>query len=268
VVLAPQGYNPGDGPFPHIAKRIESGTPLLAVVGDDKAPSARPPVRRSSPGLRRPTPKPSRFRFLPAGLLGIGAVVSAFVVWTERPSAAAERSTRGVPHAPAALEVDAAPGDSLFYSVQVASFNSLDQAMDRALQIDDGGQQGIVTPVLLGGQGTWYRVLAGVMPSARAADSLLQALWQSGKLERPQGTILRTPETYRVGPRMPLTAAVADARGLRARGIPAYIVGAPDGTARVYVGAFDLPEQAHAIDSLLTAAGLTGTLVQRMGTTP
>jgi hypothetical protein len=114
----------------------------------------------------------------------------------------------------------------------------------------------------------WYRVLAGALPTARAADSLLQALWRSQRVDRPQGTILRTPEAYRLGRRLPPADAEADARGLRGRGIPAYIVGAPDGTARVYVGAFDLPEQAHAVDSLLSAAGVTGTLVQRMGTAP
>jgi hypothetical protein len=106
------------------------------------------------------------------------------------------------------------------------------------------------------------------LPTARAADSLLQALWRGRRVERPQGTILRTPEAFRLGRRLPVEDAEADARGLRSRGIPAYIVGAPDGTARVYVGAFDRPEQALAVDSLLTAAGITGTLVQRMGTTP
>jgi hypothetical protein len=59
--------------------------------------------------------------------------------------------------------------------------------------------------------------------------------------------------------------ALNDALGLRERGVPAYIVGAADGTARVYAGAFDLPEQARDIDSLLSAAGVTGSLVRRMG---
>lgn len=277
VVLAPQGYDPVDGTFPHIAKRIEQGTALLAVVGDEtKRPSggtrtsgasSRPPLRRSSTAARRPAASVGHLRYVTVALVGLGAVASAVAVWAGRPSATAAPS-RGLAHVAAPFDADAAAGDSLFYSVQVAAFNTLEQAMTRAAELEGGGMPAIVTPVRMGSQGTWYRVLTGALPSARAADSLLQSLWHSRRVERPQGTILRTPEAYRVGRRVPAADAEADARGLRARGVPAYIVGAPDGTARVYVGAFDLPEQAHAVDSLLTTAGLTGTLVQRMGTTP
>ncbi|MSR05763.1 MAG: SPOR domain-containing protein [Gemmatimonadetes bacterium] len=277
VVLAPQGYDPADGTFPHIAKRVEQGTPLLAVVGEEtKRPSGgvrtssasqRPPARRSSAGVRRPAAGGGRFRYVTAALVALAAVASAVAVWAGRPSAAVTPA-RGQAYVAAPLDADAGAGDSLYYSVQVAAFNTLEQAMTRAAELEGDGAPAIVTPVRMGGQGTWYRVLTGALPSARAADSLLQSLWQSRRIERPQGTILRTSETYRVGRRVPVADAEVDARGLRARGIPAYIVGAPDGTARVYVGAFDLPEQAHAVDSLLTTAGLTGTLVQRMGTTP
>ena len=102
-------------------------------------------------------------------------------------------------------------------------------------------------------------MLVGALPTARAADSLLQALWRDGALERPQGTILRTPDAYRV------RASRDDLPGLRARGIPAYIVLAPDKTDLVYVGAFDLAEQASNTDSLLSSAHLAGTLVRRTG---
>jgi hypothetical protein len=116
-----------------------------------------------------------------------------------------------------------------------------------------------VTPVQVGNQGVWYRVLVGALQDAHAADSVLQDLWQNGVLERPQGTILRAPQAFR------LRASRGDLAGLRARGIPAYIVLALDRTDQVYVGAFDLAEQARAIDSLLTAADLSGTLVRRTG---
>jgi hypothetical protein len=102
-------------------------------------------------------------------------------------------------------------------------------------------------------------VLAGALPTARAADSVLQRLWDAGLVERPQGTILRTPDTYR------LKASRNDLRGLRARGIPAYIVQAPDGTEQVLVGAFDLVDQASTVDSLLGSASLGATLVRRTG---
>jgi cell division septation protein DedD len=286
VVLAPQGYDPGSGTFPHIADRIGRGTALLGIVAEEpaarrsaavKRPSganpapqpARPPIRRSSISTRRPTYGRRGLGLAPV-LVTFGVVASALVVWAGRSSGEVETdsSARAAPRPLAPPESDADPGDSLFYSVQVAAFNTLEQAMRRAAELDQGTPGTIVTPVRTGSRGLWYRVLAGALPTARAADSLLQALWRSQRVDRPQGTILRTPEAYRLGRRLPPADAEADARGLRGRGIPAYIVGAPDGTARVYVGAFDLPEQAHAVDSLLSAAGVTGTLVQRMGTAP
>ena len=283
VVLAPQGYDPASGTFPHIADRIGRGTPLLAVVGEEAAArrsNAAPRPSRATPApahvaprrsvtTRRPTYGRPRYRYTAALLAGITAVASAVAVWARRPASPADPGPAplGVARPQAPVEADAAAGDSLFYSVQVAAFNTLTQAMTRAAQIDDGAPRTIVTPVRIG-QNVWYRVLTGVLPTARAADSLLQALWRVRRLERPQGTILRTPEAFRLGRRVPSADAQADALGLRTQGVPAYIVGAPDGTARVYVGAFDLPEQAHAVDSLLSAAGITGTLVQRMGIAP
>jgi cell division septation protein DedD len=161
----------------------------------------------------------------------------------------------------------AASADSLFYSVQVATFDALPQAMAHADRLRQNGSPAIVTPVRMGGQEGWYRVLAGSLPSPRAADSLRRALWDQRLLESPQGAIMRVHQAYQVGERVPAATAEATARGLRARGIPAYIVGASDGTGRVYVGAFDLPDQARTIDSLLASAGITGTLTPRLGTT-
>src|SRR5205085_12483786 len=104
--------------------------------------------------------------------------------------------------------------------------------------------------------------LVGALPTARAADSLLQGLRQAGTLERPQGTILRAPDAYRIH------AERGEVPALRARGIPAYIVPAPDGTVLVYAGAFDVADQAQVMDSLLAAALLTGILSKRLGTPP
>ncbi len=277
VVLAPNGYDPVTGTFPHLARRLAQGTPLLAIVAERTPPQSAPgSARGSGPVPRPPLRSPSRqrqvsprTRRVTATLVAVGAILSAVAVWAGRPARDGRAAPApGVPRLAAPPEADAAAADSLFYSVQVAAFNTADQAMARALDLDDGGVPGIVTPIRMGGPGLWYRVLAGTLPTARAADSLRRALWQAGRVERPMGTILRTPEAYRVGRRQDRREAAAAAADLRTRGIPAYIVGAPDGTARVYVGAFDLPEQAQAVDSLLSAAGITGTLVQRMGITP
>lgn len=263
VVLAPDGYDATGGMFPKIAERLARGTSLLAVVASQVAVP-----RRSVRAIRPPRPGRSRAYAVVAGL-GVVALVTTFALWSRRAGSEPAHGNAGAALPPARPTLpNAALGDSLYYSVQVAAYNTMAQAMEHAGQLEGEGRLAIVTPVRLGNQGVWHRVLVGVHQTARAADSALEELWRLRLLERPQGTILRTPETYRVKTARTRERAEDDVRGLREKGIPAYIVQAPDGTALVYVGAFDLPEQARTADSLLAAAGVAGTLVQRVGTTP
>jgi cell division septation protein DedD len=158
-------------------------------------------------------------------------------------------------------------GDSLFYSVQVAAYNEADQAAADADRLRRAGPV-TVSPVRLGGRGVWYRVMVGVQPTPVAADSLLRWLWGEHLVERPNGTILRTPHASALAESASPAEAERLAEGLRRRGIAAYIVPAPGGMARVLAGAFEAPDQARAADSLLQLAGLKSTLVLRTGTTP
>ncbi|MBI4502227.1 MAG: SPOR domain-containing protein [Gemmatimonadetes bacterium] len=191
----------------------------------------------------------------------VGLAVALALVWSRSSGMDLSRSDRRARLATARVPDPRTQesADSLYYSVQVAAHNTLPEAMVQAEQLERDGRVAIVSPALLGAQAVWYRVLIGALPTARAADSVLQELWQARLLERPQGTILRTPEAYRI------RARGADVTALRGRGIPAYIVPAADGTTLVYAGAFDVAEQALMIDSLLASAHLTGTLVKRTG---
>ncbi|MBI4420659.1 MAG: SPOR domain-containing protein [Gemmatimonadetes bacterium] len=281
VVLAPEGYDPAQGIFPRIAEQLERGTPLLAVVASQgptlaaeppPPPDPRPRFRRRT---RTPIPllrtvlaqRPRGYVLLAA--LSVAATASVFLLSGRRTRPAAEQADRSQT-APAggAAALPTPVGDTLYYSVQVAAHNTLPQALEHADRLERTGRLAIVTPVSLANRGLWYRVLVGVHPSARAADSALQGLWQLKLLERPQGTILRTPSAFRIKTASTREQAGVEVRGLRAKGIPAYIVPAANHRAVVYVGAFDLPEQARTTDSLLAAAGLTGTLVQRLGIAP
>ena len=111
-------------------------------------------------------------------------------------------------------------------------------------------------------------MLVGALPTPAAADSLLRRLWQQHLVERPNGTILRTPHANALAESASPAEAERLAEGLRRRGVAAYIVPAPGGLARVLAGAFEAPDQARAADSLLQLAGLKSTLVLRMGTRP
>ncbi len=98
-----------------------------------------------------------------------------------------------------------------------------------------------------------------------AAERALARLWSQGLVERPNGTILRTPHAIRLGSYPDIPTAQAARRGLRDRGAAAYIVEASDGSVRLFVGAFETPEQARLADSILAAADLQGTVVSRTG---
>jgi hypothetical protein len=84
-------------------------------------------------------------------------------------------------------------------------------------------------------------------------------------VERPSGTILRTPQAYLIERVASAAVAVDRVEGLRRQGIAAYILSALDGSAQVLAGAFEGPDQASAADSLLRLQGLRATLVRRMG---
>lgn len=282
IVVAPTGFQPDSLAFPGIASTLASGTPLVAVVCDAPPP---PPGRRDRGAPRRRDNSASRafaaqqarrsgvppYATVGAAALAILAVVLLLRAADSRPSLptrATAAASSPPAAAPPAAPAPAVEGDSLFYSVQVAAFSALDQAIAHAATFDDAAGAATVSPVRLGRQGIWHRVLVGAVPTPLAADSLLRRLWQRGRLERPNGTILRTPHAYEIARMSSPDAARDHAAGLRDGGVAAYIVAAPDGGARVLAGAFEGPEQAAVADSLLRHAGLKANLTRRTGIRP
>ncbi len=154
--------------------------------------------------------------------------------------------------------------DSLYYAVQVASFKTPERALEHAAGYRERGWPVTLVPVRLGLQGLWFRVVVGAFPNAAVADSALRRFYVQGLLERPYGTILRTPHTLVIKTVPDSAGAAAEVEGLRDGGIAAYIVKAPGGH-QVAIGAFETPEQAHYMDSILTQAGLAATIATRAG---
>lgn len=264
-----------------IATAVDAGVELERVIAvdRDRLPMVetrprrppRPAPRRVRPSLMRRMSRPAvrlgrvlRERERRGGpvviaataTLAVGLAAAAVLFW---PAA-------GEPASSAASALSATPvdGDSLFYSVQVAAYQSATQAEDHARAYAAGGFTPIVTPVRLGRQGVWYRLLVGTLPTPAAAQRELTAAWRRGLLERPNGTILRTPHTLRLNRYRDVARASAAAGALREDGLAGYIVAAPRG-AQLLFGAFESPEQATLADSILTALGRPGTLVNRVG---
>ena len=65
--------------------------------------------------------------------------------------------------------------------------------------------------------------------------------------------------------RVPRARAASRVAAFVSRGLPAYALLQPDGTARVYAGAFETPAQASLMASALTVADITPVVVFRTG---
>ena len=265
-ILADDGFDPGFGELPELGQFAATGAPVIGVVTE------KPRTRRVSIGAKRP--RLHRVRSLtPALATGVVLIASltagGYVLGRGHRGETAARAPAAAGNpgpAPVAVTgADRMAGDTLFYSVQIAAFQVLSQAMDMARDFERSGFIAPISPIRVGNEGVWYRVLVGAMRSPGAADSLLRQLWYLGLVEPTQGSILRTPETLALGVWSSVAEARLAMRGLRERGVPAYILARPDGTARLYVGAFTEADQAETADSLLSAAGLQHNLVPRSG---
>lgn len=157
--------------------------------------------------------------------------------------------------------------DTLPFAVQVSAWTSFTQALEDADTIEGRGFLPMISPVRL--QRTmWYRVYVGPVDSQDAADSLLGAVRAAGLDGSKAATVALVPLSLalrRVG--TPL-AARAERGRLRAAGVAAFVLGQADGSYRLFAGAFDSPDQAAYLDSLLTPTGSAGQLGPRVGFRP
>ncbi len=283
IILARGGWHPAEGRYVDISRWLEEGVPLLAVVSDSDAetraaggePTSTPTLTPWPGGsLLHPRRRHSSNRMF---ALAFALIVLAAATWTATRltrSPAAE-STAAAPVQPSPSEPSREVGagqtpvappqlDSLSYSLQLAAFNTLDRAVEYAVAFENRRLVAAVTPIRIGRR-IWYRVILGALPTAADAEAALAGLWRDGLVESGEGAILRTPQAFDLGIRES-DAAWEETQRLRERGIPAYSVEASLGTARIFVGAFETPDQAAVVESLLTAAGLTATLMTRTGT--
>ncbi len=160
------------------------------------------------------------------------------------------------------------PGDSasaLLYSAYVSASNTPEGALT-ALDARTSASLAVValTPVLQDGA-TDYRLMVGAFAARASADSLLGRLRRSGVLGRESGVVARTPYALLVQDRLPLAQVRPRVEALATQHISVYALSRGDGTAALYAGAFEQPEQAAWLARALQAAGITPTLVYRTG---
>lgn len=171
--------------------------------------------------------------------------------------------------ATAAVPTPANPGDSASaaaYTIVYRSFNTQEGAIF-SLQADGNSlPAATLTPVLLGGGGAqWFELRVGAYPARSEADSLRLFLRTEGLLDDRSGRIIRAPLAFLIDTGVPLDVAAARAARYIAHGQSVYALRQTDGSARLYVGAFETADQSVLLATALRASGLNPLLVYRTG---
>ncbi len=161
------------------------------------------------------------------------------------------------------------PQDSLkaaAFGVVIVATNDEAQALARWADLGLKLPAGTVTMVRIRGErGRFFQMQAGAFAKARQADSLLAALRSTGKLKADAGRVVATPFALVLESKVSRRAAQNVADGYGQRQIAAYPLLQPDGSATIFVGAFESPEQAIPLMNELKSKGVPSTLYYRTG---
>ena len=111
----------------------------------------------------------------------------------------------------------------------------------------------------------FYLLLAGAFPSRSAAESLLVRLRVQGTLARDFGSVDRYPLAFLVDPAVTPREAPARLNRYHARGLPVYGLRQPNGSVRLFFGAYTNPEQAALAVPQVREAGMRPLLMYRTG---
>ncbi len=300
VVLAPQGQDLAVADAPALAGAVAEGLPLLAVVADDQtvgvatpaAPAGKEAIAKPASGARAPGPAPvsaEEVRYARVGLivatlfiivLGAGTAVRFGALNLLRRNAdtpGTRAEARGQPQAGRGLQsatpasaaaVASPPGEPLPFALEIAVLPRLAEAFALADSLEAHGARTMIAPGSVHGRGVFYRVHAGPFASRVRADSARAALVAGGLLSRGAGTVTSLPLSVAlVGP-LSRGAAANERTRLRRAGVPAFVLGQPDGTYFVYTGAFARTVSRTLLHDLLTLTGGAGELVTRAGNVP
>ena len=111
----------------------------------------------------------------------------------------------------------------------------------------------------------FYLLLAGAFPSRVAAESLLVRLRVQGSLARDFGSVDRYPLAFLVDSAVTPREAPARLTRYHARGLPVYGLRQPNGSVRLFFGAYANPEQASLAVPQVREAGMRPLLMYRTG---
>jgi hypothetical protein len=109
-----------------------------------------------------------------------------------------------------------------------------------------------------------FRVLAGAYATKAGGDSLLGGLPGRG-IAAPNARVVQVPYAFLLKSDVPADEVPGRLKPRVANGQPVYALRQPNGTAHLYFGAYESPQQAALAVPSVREAGLTPTLVYRIG---
>ena len=118
---------------------------------------------------------------------------------------------------------------------------------------------------MVDGDVRWFPLIGGAYTDSAGAAALLSTLRQHGMLRTNWGSVKRRPLALLIQSKIGADTTGAVVTGYVERGLPVYALRQADGTATLYAGAFETPEQAALLAESLKSSGLNPTLVYRTG---
>ncbi|MEE9133523.1 MAG: SPOR domain-containing protein [Gemmatimonadota bacterium] len=260
-------------------------TEALVAENHDVGVLTAEPVDKPRATLRLLSGPRRRSAIAAAGLIA----ALAFVVLLWRIVSGPEAPERSEPVAVIGMTEAAGPGAlvseaaaaggrpqevSLPYSVAIASYSSLDDALARQRELMRADLPVYVAPTPVRGV-VYYRVFAGMLPEREQGEELMTDLVRRGIKDTVRAWDVR-PARYAFN--FGVYPSARDARAvvetLQGQGVPAYTVAAPaaaggDETAyHVYAGGYEKSEDAQPLRRMIERAGLDTELVERVGWVP
>jgi hypothetical protein len=151
------------------------------------------------------------------------------------------------------------------FAVEIAQLNTQSGAIFKLLNEATGLPAATFSPVRAASGDTWFHMVTGAYGDVRGADSLLAALRARRVVGRGSGRVRRLPLALLVQSRVSREAAPALAMAHAEREMPVYALVQDDGTATLYAGAFEKPEDAALLAASLRARGIEPKVVYRTG---
>ncbi|MEO6865595.1 MAG: SPOR domain-containing protein [Gemmatimonadaceae bacterium] len=170
--------------------------------------------------------------------------------------------------APPANPADSASASA--YAVEVAAWNSQDDANEALARYRDVLPAGTISPVPIGpSREKYFKLIVGAYPMRNEADAELDVLRHKKVTPTPElGTVVRTPYALLIDSAAAGRPSELVRKYPEARKWGSYVLAQPDGALKLYAGAFERPDDAAALMLTLRAAKLTPILVYRTGRTP